>query len=199
MQSRLAQASLRLLVMVEPMKPRVTVCLRPEGTFELLLNEAGRDLLVRELQSLNREWDHFHLDGYDEPELPTDVPLSAVAYNDDDQVLRHGKVLLRPDDWDRQYYPHVMVAEGLAGAEPRGGAVGGPTRRTVETIYRGKRVVGEWWVEDGELHVSSPLGGKHWSAGRLASVGTLPSEAAEGLLWEVAREADPKRPFFYWR
>ncbi|WGU41498.1 hypothetical protein [Phenylobacterium sp. NIBR 498073] len=98
------------------MKPRVTVCLRPDGTFKMLMNEAGRDLLVRELQSLNREWDHFHLDGYDEPELPTDVPLSAVAYHEDDQVLRHGKVLLRPDDWDRQYYPHVM-AEDAAGGE----------------------------------------------------------------------------------
>jgi hypothetical protein len=179
------------------MKPRVTVCLRPDGTFELLLNEAGRDLMVRELQNLNREWDHFHLDG--EPELATDVPLLAAAYNDDDQVLRHGKVLLRPDDWDWRYYPHVMAAEGAADAEPRGGAVGGPVRRGVETVYRGKRVVGEWWVEDGELHVSSMLGDKHWSAGRLAAVGTLPSEAAVGLLWEVARAADPKRPFFYWR
>jgi hypothetical protein len=28
------------------MKPRVTVCTRADGTFELLLNEAGRDLMV---------------------------------------------------------------------------------------------------------------------------------------------------------
>lgn len=198
MRSSLAQASLRLLAMVEPMKPRVTVCLRPEGTFELLLNEAGRDLLVRELQNLNREWDHFHLDGYDEPELPTDVALSAVAYHEDDQVLRHGKVLLRPDDWDLQYYPHVM-AEEAPDAGPPGGAVGGPTRRMLETVYRGERIVGEWWVEGGKVHVTSALGSRASPAAVASRHVVMPSDIAEGMLWALAREADPKRPFFYWR
>lgn len=93
------------------MKPRVTASLCPDGTFELHLNEAGRDLLVKELQRLDRKWDHFHLDHYDEPELSdaTDVPLAVIPYNQEDRVLRNGKVLLRPDDWDQEYYPHVMA------------------------------------------------------------------------------------------
>lgn len=92
------------------MKPRVTVCLRPDGSFEIAVNEAGRDLLLRELEGLSREWDHFHLDHYDDPALAdaTDVPLADVAYNPDDQVLTNGKVLLRPDDWDAAHYPHVL-------------------------------------------------------------------------------------------
>ena len=40
------------------MKPRVTLCLRSDGSFELLCNEAGRDLLVENLQSLDRRNDH---------------------------------------------------------------------------------------------------------------------------------------------
>lgn len=84
------------------MKPRVTVSLRSDGSFEIALNETGRDLLMQELQGLNREWDHFHLDHYDDPALvdSTDVPLAALAYNGGDQVLMNGKVLFRPDDWD---------------------------------------------------------------------------------------------------
>lgn len=91
------------------MQPRVTVCLRPDGSFEILVNPAVRDLLVRELQGLDDSWDHFHLDQYD-PELAhaTDVPLAAVAYHEGDRVLETGKVLLRPDEWDREYFPHVL-------------------------------------------------------------------------------------------
>jgi hypothetical protein len=95
-------------------KPRITVCVLADGTFEILLNEAGRDLMVRELQGLSRRWDHFHLDHIADPELDyiTEVPLSARPYRNDDKVLESGKVLFRPDDWDREYYPHVLEPEG---------------------------------------------------------------------------------------
>ena len=95
------------------MKPRVTVCLRPDGTFEILVNEAGRDLLVKELRGLSERWDHFHMDHYDDPDIAdaTEVQLAAHPYNEGDEVLLNGKVLFRPDDWDRQYYPHVMGPE----------------------------------------------------------------------------------------
>jgi hypothetical protein len=91
-------------------KPRVTICLRPDGTFEMLVNEAGRDLLVKELQGLSERWDHFHMDHYDEPEMvdQTEVPLAAQAYHEGDRLLLNAKVLFRPDHWDLQYYPHVM-------------------------------------------------------------------------------------------
>jgi hypothetical protein len=36
------------------------------------------------------------------------VALSATPYHDDDTVLENGKVLLRPDDWDQEYFPHVL-------------------------------------------------------------------------------------------
>ncbi len=93
------------------MKARVTACLRADGTFELLMNEAGRDLLIEELRRLDRGWDHFHLDHYADADIAdrTDVILSSVAYRADDKVLEHGKVLLRPDDWDQTYFPHVMT------------------------------------------------------------------------------------------
>jgi hypothetical protein len=92
------------------MKARVTVCVRADGTFEILMNEAGRDLVVKELQRLDRRWDHFHLDHYADPEIAdaTDVALSVVPYRDDDTCLENGKVLLRPDEWDREYFPHVL-------------------------------------------------------------------------------------------
>ncbi len=98
------------------MKPRVTVCLRPDGTFEILLNEVGRDLLVKELLVLDRRWDHFHLDHYHDADLTdrTDLPLSPIAYREGDRVLECGKVLLRPDDWDEEHFPHVMASETAA-------------------------------------------------------------------------------------
>jgi hypothetical protein len=96
------------------MKARVTVCVCADGTFEILLNEAGRDLMVRELQRLDRRWDHFHLDHYADPDIAdaTDVALSPIPYRADDRVLENGKVLLRPDDWDREYFPHVLARTG---------------------------------------------------------------------------------------
>ena len=92
------------------MKPRVTVCIREDGTFEILLNESGRDLLVSELQRLDRNCDHIHLDNFGAPEIDfaTDVHLSDVAYRQGDNVLTTGKVLLRPDDWDTEQFPHVL-------------------------------------------------------------------------------------------
>ena len=92
------------------MKPRVTACIRADGTFELLLNETGRDLLVEELQRLDRRWDHFHLDhfGGREDVGAIDIALSVVPYRHGDTVFEHGKVLLRPDDWDQKYFPHVL-------------------------------------------------------------------------------------------
>lgn len=94
------------------MKPRVTVSLTPDGNFEILLNETGRDLLVEELRRLDRNSDHFHLDHYSDPDIAdaTDVPLMAIAYREGDQVISNGKVLLRPDDWDSEYFPHVLAA-----------------------------------------------------------------------------------------
>lgn len=77
------------------MGPRVTVSVKPDGSFEVAMNEAGRDLLLRELSGLSREWDHFHLDCWEDPEIAdaTDVPLSDRAYRPEDRVLTSGKIL----------------------------------------------------------------------------------------------------------
>ena len=93
------------------MRPRVTVSLQPDGSFDIWVNEAGRDLLVSELQGLTEEWEHFHLEYFDDPDVAdaTDVPLSAIAYRPEDKVLLNGKVLLRTDKWDAENYPHVMA------------------------------------------------------------------------------------------
>jgi len=98
------------------MKPRVTMSVQPDGSFDLWLNPAGRDLLVKELQALSERSDHFHLDYYDDPDIAdaTDVPLSAVPYHADDRVLLNGKVLFRLEEWDLKAFPHVMTGSGPA-------------------------------------------------------------------------------------
>lgn len=68
-------------------------------------------------------------------------------------------------------------------------------RHDIETTYRGKRIVGQWYIEGGQLHVVSPLGRK---SGPLVVGHSLPSELAVNLLWEIARKADPRRRLFYW-
>ena len=42
------------------MKARITLSTNKNGQLEIWLNEAGRDLLVRELQHLSERNDHFH-------------------------------------------------------------------------------------------------------------------------------------------
>ena len=87
------------------MKPRITVNVTADGEFEIWLNSAGRDLLVNELKRLNEKNDHFHLG----PAPAGEVEVSSVPYRPDDKLLEFGKVSFRTDDWDRQYFPHVMA------------------------------------------------------------------------------------------
>ena len=86
-------------------RPRITISLDEESVLEVWLNEAGRDLLVRELQGLSRRSDHFHL----RPEpFDGEVPVRTMAYRDGDRIVEWGKVMLRPDDWDEEHFPHVL-------------------------------------------------------------------------------------------
>jgi hypothetical protein len=89
------------------MSARITVNLAASGVFEIWLNEQGRDLLVKELQNLSEKWDHFHLGPADTGE----VVVSSRPYRPDDTVFECGKVYLRPDAWDKQYFPHVLDAK----------------------------------------------------------------------------------------
>ena len=92
------------------MKPRITITTSPTGFLEILVHEAGRDLLVKELQGLSEKWDHFHLD----PEgLEMDVPTQSIPYTDGDVVHAYGKVLFRPDAWDAEHFPHVLAPKDL--------------------------------------------------------------------------------------
>ncbi|WP_432768698.1 MAG: hypothetical protein HEQ22_15245 [Sphingopyxis sp.] len=91
------------------MKPRITINSSETGDLEIWLNEAGRDLLVKKLQNLTEQSDHFHLG----PEyLNGDVPVQVIPYRDDDKIIERGKVLFRPDHWDRKYFPHVLIPDG---------------------------------------------------------------------------------------
>jgi len=92
------------LALGSAVKPRITIAIN-DGTLEILLNEEGRDLLVQELTSLSKKRDHFHLMP---EELVYEVPLQVKPYRKADQVIEYGKVLFRPDDWDAQYFPHVL-------------------------------------------------------------------------------------------
>jgi hypothetical protein len=75
-----------------------------EGRFELWLNPAGRDAIVRELQALSETHDHFHLG----PSEDAEVEVKSRAYRPTDTILSIGKILFRTDEWDRTYFPHVM-------------------------------------------------------------------------------------------
>jgi len=89
------------------MKPRITISLTESGSLEILLNEAGRDQFVRELQKLNEKHEHFHFD----PDGSGEIKVRSRAYGPDDRILAYGKVLFRTDDWDRQHFPHVIDPE----------------------------------------------------------------------------------------
>lgn len=87
------------------MKPRITINTNKAGEIEIWLNEAGRDLLLRELQGLSERNDHFHL-GPDD--ICSEVPVQTLPYREGDTAIEYGKVLFRPDEWDRQHFPHVL-------------------------------------------------------------------------------------------
>jgi hypothetical protein len=87
------------------MKPRITINTNGDGELEISLNEAGRDLLVRELQQLSQRSDHFH---FGPEEFGGEVPVQTRAYREGDRIIEWGKVMLRPDEWDARYYPHVL-------------------------------------------------------------------------------------------
>ena len=78
------------------MSARITINLTAGGEFEIWLNEAGRDLLIRELQRLSDRNDHFHFG----PEDTGEVVVSSIPYQPDDRILEYGKVLFRTDAWD---------------------------------------------------------------------------------------------------
>jgi hypothetical protein len=86
------------------MKPRITINMASDGELKIFVNELGRDLLVRELQGLNERSDHFYLGAFEGAE----VEMQDKAYRPSDTVVGAAKVLFRPDDWDRRYYPHVL-------------------------------------------------------------------------------------------
>ena len=91
------------------MKPRITISTNKDGDLEIWINEAGRDLLVRELQRLSEQNDHFH---FGPEELDGEVPVQIQPYQEGDRVIEWGKVLYRPDEWDAQYFPHVLGGTG---------------------------------------------------------------------------------------
>ncbi len=91
------------------MKPRITISTNSDGELEISLNEAGRDLLVRELQHLSEQSDHFH---FGPEEFEGEVPVQLSAYREGDRIIEWGKVMLRPDEWDDRYFPHVLDSRG---------------------------------------------------------------------------------------
>jgi hypothetical protein len=90
------------------MTARITVSLNAKGEFEIFVNPEGRDLLVKELQALSSESDHFHLG----PSPIGEVGVSSTPYRPDDTLLEYGKVLFRPDEWDARHFPDVLRKSG---------------------------------------------------------------------------------------
>jgi hypothetical protein len=86
-------------------EPRITISRKPDGELEIWLNAPGRDRLVRELQALSESNDHFHLGP---EEHGGEVPVRLKAYREGDEIIDWAKILFRPDDWDAEYFPHVL-------------------------------------------------------------------------------------------
>jgi hypothetical protein len=86
------------------LKSRLTISIDQEGVLEIFLNEAARDRLIEELQRLNFNSDHFHLAV---GEL-SEVELRGIPYRASDRIIDSAKVMLRPDDWDRRHFSHVL-------------------------------------------------------------------------------------------
>ena len=95
-------------------KPHITFAVeRTEtgkpGELQVYLNPEGRDLLVKELTGLSERWDHIHLQ---DEEWTIEVPLQTRAYVPDrEEIIDCVKILFRPDEWDREYFPHVLKTE----------------------------------------------------------------------------------------
>ena len=91
-------------------EPRMTIELHgseDEGReVQLYLNEPALETLIRELTALSRQSDHTHFLAPDWGEENNVVSL--VPYNSGTDTAGHLKVMFRPDDWDREHYPHVM-------------------------------------------------------------------------------------------
>ena len=82
------------------MKPRITMSMTADGELEIWINEAGRDLLVRELQALNeRSW-HFHLGAFEGAE----VEMQDRLYRDTDILVAAAKVIFRTDEQDESHF-----------------------------------------------------------------------------------------------
>jgi hypothetical protein len=86
------------------MRPRITVSTTKDDQIEIWLNEAGRDLLVKQLLSLNEHNEHLHLGTWP----LVDIELAERSYRPGDKVLDTGKIYFRTDESDRQYFPHVL-------------------------------------------------------------------------------------------
>lgn len=87
------------------MKPRITINTNKDGELEIWINEPGRALLVSELQHLSEKSDHFH---FGPERFNREVPVQNRPYQEGDKIFRWGKVLYRPNEWDAQYFPHVL-------------------------------------------------------------------------------------------
>jgi len=85
--------------------PRITFSRGEDGFLQIWMNPAGRDLLVSQLQGLSEQSDHFHIMPED---MGPELPARNRPYDKGDEVIEWGKVLFRPDDWDRKYFPHVL-------------------------------------------------------------------------------------------
>lgn len=85
--------------------PRITFSRSQDGSLQIWLNPEGRDLLVSQLQGLSEISDHFHIMP---EEMDPELPARGLPYGAGDEVIQWGKVLFRPDNWDEEYFPHVL-------------------------------------------------------------------------------------------
>jgi len=49
--------------------------------------------------------DHFHLFSFQDDD---ELRLSEIPYHEGDKIFTAAKIMLRMDEWDKKFFPHVM-------------------------------------------------------------------------------------------
>ena len=88
-------------------EPRITISIDEGGELNIYVNEAGRDVLVKELLGLSHRSDHSHLGTW----LGAEVEMRDIPYRPTDRIVDAAKISLRPDEWDEQHFPHVLAGK----------------------------------------------------------------------------------------
>jgi hypothetical protein len=87
--------------------PRINLCVAANGGLVIRVNKEGLDLLVRALSEVDSQNSGFYFSPRPLSKFNKFHP-STIPYEFDDKILEFGEVILRDEEDDEVYYPHVL-------------------------------------------------------------------------------------------